>query len=173
MKQKRPNPEPVTATTGEEVKRLFTYGFGAIYGKGLDDLGLDDRHRLEALRRYFAYRHNGFLLAEALELCVGQHCNPPAWVLEAFAEGFGRFQRGRVSLDRALHMTMRDEQEYRQYRAEGDMMRAVRKAIAEDPRRRIAPACLAVAAEKGLNPETVEKQYRRFWRGFFDYLGTE
>lgn len=170
MKQKRPAAEPTTATTGDQAKRLFTYGFASIYGKKPEDLSRQEQHRLNALRLYFGYRHNGFLLVEALDLCASKHCNPPAWVLEGLQEGFTRF--GRVGLERALHLTKRDREEYRQYRTEGDVMREVRKAIAADPRRRIAPACLLVGTKHRLNPETLEKQYRRFWKGLFDHIGT-
>ena len=173
MKHSTPTPEPTTATTGENIKRLFTFRFPSVYGHGPEKMPAGAQGALNALRLYFAYRHNGFLLMEAVELCTRHKANPPAWVMEGLNEGFARFRKGRVSLERALRMTKGDRQEYEQYRAEGDVMREVRRTITADPRRRIAPACVSVAARRRINPETVEKAYRRFWRGFFDYIKGE
>jgi hypothetical protein len=173
MKQKIITPEPIKAADAAAMKRLFTFRLGAVFGKQPADLPAGKRRLLDALRLYFAYRHNGFVLVEALELCTAHGVNPPAWVLKGLAEGFQRFNAGRVSLERALGLTKRHREEYAQYRAEHAIMGEIRNLIEKDPRRRIAIACRQVTVKHRANPVTLEKQYRRFWRGFFDYVAGE
>lgn len=171
MKQKTRAPEPTSGNDATTIKRLFTFGFTSVYSKAVTDLPPGKRGVLNALRLYYGYRHNGFLLFEALDICAAHHVNPPAWVIEALNENFQRYQSGHVSLERALGLTKRDREEYGQYREQHEVMGKVRKLINADPRRRIAPACIKVAATTRTNPDTLEKQYRKFWRGFFDYVG--
>ena len=174
MKQKTPPPEPTgTVRDAEAIKRRFTFGsFGAGTGfaKSVDKLPAGERRIINALRQFYAYRHNGFLLVEALDTCTQHNVNPPAWVLVAINEGLQRFNDSSVSLERALGMTKRHREEYSQYREQQPLMAEVQKIINRDPKRRITPACLSVATCKGLNEHTIEKQYRQMWRGFYDYV---
>ena len=171
MKQKTPLPEPNRAGPDpEEIKRSMTFQIPGVFGKSADKLPAGERKIINALRRFYAYRHNGYLLAEALEICTRNHVNPPTWVLVSVTEGFQRFNDGEATLEQALHMDKRDRQEYRQYREQQPLMYELYKAINRDPKKRIQPACIELAMRKRLNPETVEKQYRNMWRGFFDYV---
>jgi hypothetical protein len=96
---------------------------------------------------------------------------PPVWVLQGFNEAFCKFNDGDAStLERALYMGKSDRRDYRQFREQHPLMYELRKLIDSDPKRRIQPACVKLAMKKKLNPETVEKQYRNMWRGFFDYV---
>jgi hypothetical protein len=173
VKQKAPKPEPRgRASTKDQhaVKRLFDFQFGAVFDKSAEQLAPGDRHRLHALRLYYAYRHNGYVLAEALDLCTRNSVNPPIWVLESVSEGIQRFIAGSVTLPRALALTKRHREEYDQYRTEHEVMGAIRKRINADPKRRIAPACNTVAGTYGWTADAAEKAYRRFWKDFFDYV---
>jgi len=62
------------------------------------------------------------------------------------------------------------KKEYNDYREQQPLMAELQEIINSDPKRRISTACRALANRKNLNPETVEKQYRRMWLGFYDYV---
>jgi hypothetical protein len=174
MKQKTPTPEPTgKVSDAEAIKRLFTFGsfgLGAVFAKSANELPAGERHLINALRLFYSYRHNGFLLGEALDICTRHNVNPPAWVLVALNEGLQKFNKGYVSLERSLGFTKRHKEEYKQYREEHAVMGKVRELINADSRRRISPACRTVANRNGLIPDTLEKKYRRFWKGFFDFV---
>ena len=174
MKQKTPPAEPTSAETGdaEAVDRLFTFRFEAVFDKSVAKLPAGDRQVIGALRRFFAYRHNGFLLVEALDICTRHNVNPPVWVLVAINEGFQRFNDGNISLERALHMGKSHRQEYNQYREQQPLMAELHTIINRDPERNISDACLKLAMRKkpALNEHTLQKQYRRMWLGFYDYV---
>jgi len=170
MKQKTSKPEPKSAESpdSETVLSIFNFGLQVRYGKHPEDLSEGDQRLLNALRLYYAYRHNGFLLIEALELCTRNNVHPPPWILESLNKGLQKLASGKVTIRLALNISERHRQEYDQYRGEHKSMREVRNLIAGGSK--ISPACKEIAnRQKGLIPETVEKRYRRFWRGFFDY----
>jgi hypothetical protein len=174
MKQKTPPPEPIRGGPNpEELKRVFTFGFEGKFGKSVSDLPVVDRHLINALRRFYAYRHNGYLLTEAMDICVRNIVNPPTWVLIAINEGLQRFSQGNASLARALHMGKRDREEYDQYRQQQPLMVKVLERLDRDG---IKAACTHVsnqhhaATGKDVRPDTLEKQYNRMWRGFHDFV---
>lgn len=173
MKQKTDKPEPrgrVSMSDGEAAMRMVIYQSDAVFGKTPDKLRAADQHQLKALQVYYAYRHNGFILAEALDLCTRNKVNPPAWILESINNGLRRYVRGAVTPTRALSLGKRDREEYRQYRQEHPVMIEVRGLINKDPKRKIKPACVTAAGRHRLKADAVEKAYRRFWQGFFDYV---
>ena len=172
MKQKTPPTEPTQAETHdtEAVNRLFTFRFETKFENSVDSLPNNERQVLNALRRFYAYRHNGFLLVEALDTCTRHKANPPTWVLEAINEAFQEFNEGYVTLERALLMGKRDREEYSQYRQQQPLMAEVRERINSDLKRDIRAACTHVANRNDMEPSTLEKQYRRMWLGFYDYV---
>lgn len=168
MKQKTPKPEPRATKEGKRITRQLMFRSPVTFPKTIEQSLPHQRQQLEALRHYFAYRHNGFVLAEALDLCVQWEINPPARVLIGINEGLQRFSAGSVTLSRALSLTKRDQQEYRQYRAEHEVMGEVRRRVNQG--QGIADACRKAARKHRQVAGAVEKQYHRFWKGFFDYV---
>lgn len=171
MKQKTPLPEPTgKALDTETMRRQFTFQATEVFGESVDKLPARERHLINALRRFYAYRHNGFLLVEALEICTRNQVNPPTWVLVSINEAFQKFKEGHVTLERALCMGKQYKKEYGQYRQYRPLMAKVHKRINNDPKRRIRNACTYVANRNGMKPNTLEKYYRDMWLGFFDYV---
>ena len=171
MKQKTPPPEPTGADRdAESISRYFDFQTTTALRKSVDNLPTGELHVISALRRFYAYRHNGFLLIEALDTCTRHNVNPPIWVLVALNEGFDKFNKGVVTLEKALHMGKQDKKEYDDYRDQQPIMAKVQKIINADPKRNISSACTKVANRNGMLPNTLERQYRKMWYGFFDYL---
>ena len=167
MKKNVPTPEPIQGGP-EEMDRIITFGLASHFGKDFTELPAGELHLVNALRRFYAYRHNGYVLAEALDICTKHHVNSPTWVLMGISEGFQRFNGGNVKLERALHMGKRDKEEYDQYRREQPLMAKVRERInAGDS---IIAACGYVENRGGPDRETLKKQYNRMWRSFYDYV---
>lgn len=172
MKQKTAKPEPRGKTAGDDVARFFTHQFVTVFSKPCDTLPSAELLQLQALALYFAYRHNGYVLAEALNLCTRNRTNPPAWVIESLNAGLQKFLNGRSTIRRALALSGRDREEYDQYRSQHEVMGAVRDRIDRDPKRKIATACNNIAGKHGWTPSAAEKAYRKFWKGFFEYVAT-
>lgn len=174
MKQKSPNPEPIRGSNPEEMLRAFTFGLQGVFRNSVSKLPAGERHLLNALRLFYAYRHIGYVLTEALDICTRNRVNPPTWVLIAINEGFQRFNAGNISLERALHMGKRDREEYDQYRQQQPLMAQVRERVERDG---IKKACRKVSnrmeTDNRIDPDTLEKQYRRFWRDFYDFVKGE
>jgi len=105
MKQKTPPAEPtgkVKVSDTEAIKRLFTFGsfgLGKMSTKSANELPAGEILLINALRLFYAYRHNGFLLVEALDICTRHDVNPPTWVLVGINEAFQKFNKGYVTLE--------------------------------------------------------------------------
>jgi hypothetical protein len=171
MKQKTPPPEPTGADRdAETIRRYFDFQTTTAFGKSVDELPAGERHVIKALRLFYAYRHNGFLLVEALDICTRYNVNPPTWVLVALNEGFDKFKKGVVTLEKALHMGKSHKKEYNDYREQQPLMAEVQNLINRDPKISIPAACRKVANRSAPTAEDLEKKYRRMWLGFYDYV---
>jgi len=170
VKKKVPPVEPSINDYRGAMQRALTFRGSLVFTKSVTDLPEDELHLVRALQWFFAYRHNGFLLVEALEICTRHDVNPPSWVLVGFNDGFEKYKKGRVTLEQALGMTKRHKEEFDQYYQEQPIMEKLKKIIDSDPNRRIGPACFKLGVPENLNIDTLEKKFRRFWGGFYDYV---
>lgn len=169
MKKNVPPPEPIQGGP-EEIFQITTFGIGAHFGNDYNKLPAKELHQINTLRRFYAYRHNGYLLVEALGICTRHSVNPPVWVLTGMNEGFQTFNKGYVTLERALHMGARDREEYHQYRQQQPVMAKLRKRIDRYPEKHLKIALDHIANRNNIDVMVLEKQYNRMWRRFFDYL---
>jgi len=172
MKKRTPKPEPrkpEEALDDAAIIRLVKFQENVVFEKSADQLDPADVADLRMNQMFYAYRHNDFVLIYALELCVLRKANPPIWVLESIMEKFLTIGTAEWPLSSVFTLSKRDREEFCQYTAELGVMIDVRDRIEQDPKRKILPACRYVANRRRQNPETLEKIYRRFWKGFFDY----
>lgn len=175
MKQKRPPAEPQSASLGDDplsvsqalraALKFGRSGLGGKYDKSCDSLPVEKQHQLKALGYYYAYTHNGYLLLKALELCKG--VNPPVWVLEALTDCFDEFRSGKT-LERSLLLGKRHREEYEQFYTDWPVMAEVWKQCQSG--KALSHACLNASDPQRRHPESIEKQYRKFWKGFFAYI---
>jgi hypothetical protein len=179
MKQTTPPPEPIRGEN-EELLRALTFGLEVKFGGDISTMPAGERLLLSALRLFYANRHNGYVLAEAQDICVRNKVNPPTWVLIAINEGFQRFKDGGCDpkkLAPTLHMGKEDLREYNQYREQQPLMAKVRERINKKPKEGLKEACRRVSnrmkPDNRIDPDTLEKQYTRFWRDFYDFVKGE
>jgi hypothetical protein len=180
MKQHRLPPKARSAnlrdrpeTSRRDLHEMMTHIADNHYKRTVSSLPAGDQRLLRTLRLYYSYFGNGFLLVEALQLCVKNKCNPPTWVLEPLADAFAQWSARPITLERALSIGKRDRQEYDQFRQWQPIMAEVEKERNKDQRRHVAPACLTVATRHDNRPnaEVIEKQYRKGWAQFFAHIG--
>ena len=67
-------------------------------------------------------------------------------------------------------MGKRERQEYNQYREQQPLMAKVRERMNRYPEKGLKSACDHVGNRNPVEPSTLEKQYNRMWRGFYDYV---
>ena len=149
------------------LRALSTY-LDVRFDRHVADLPDEQRRLLGVLQRYYAYTNNGFLLIEAFEICVSRSCNPPVWILEAVNAGLQRAISGKTSLQAALRIGASDRRECAQFREQQPVMIEIHRQVQKIGK--VQPACAAIALRRGLNRESLEKQYRRFWQGFFEHV---
>jgi hypothetical protein len=167
--RKANRPKPLKLQDAIAKHQSMDFPLAAVFAKSVDALPASAYFDLNALRLYFGFTHNGYVLAEALALCLSHKVNPPIWVLQGLSDGLEKFKTGHVTLQGALELSKRDQTDYEKFRTDHPVMRKVRKRMnkGED----ITPACKAVAVRHDREPDALIKAYRRGgWEEFFDYV---